>query len=250
MNKSIFSHRSIRNFKQDAIPENLMKKILEAAIRASNTGNMQAYSIVVSTEKAIKEKLLPLHFNQKMVVEAPAVITFCADLNRFEKWCKLRNAEPQYDNFLWLYTASIDAVIAAQNLCIAAEDEGLGICYLGTTNYTAKQIIDVLNLPKLVIPVTTVVLGYPNENPELTERLPLEAVVHFQKYSEYSDNDINSLYAEKESLELSRKLIVENETENLAQIFTQKRYTGKNNIHFSKELLKAIEEQGFMNNDN
>lgn len=249
MRNSIFTHRSIRKFKEDQIPESIMKRVLEAAVRASNTGNMQAYSIVVTTDSETKEKLLPLHFNQQMVKQAPAVLTFCADLNRFNKWCDINGANPGYDNFLWLYTATIDAVIAAQNACIAAEDEGLGICYLGTTNYTAEKIIEVLDLPKFVVPVTTVVMGFPAESPGLTDRLPVDGVVHFQKYKDYSENDIKSIFAEKESLEETKKLIAENGTNNLAQIFTEKRYTAANNIHFSKELLKVISNQGFMNNE-
>jgi FMN reductase (NADPH) len=249
MSKTIFSHRSIRKFKGDEIPEQILNKILEAATRASNTGNMQAYSIVVSSEQEIKDKLLPLHFNQKMVSEAPVVLTFCADLNRFGKWCEQRNAKPGYDNFLWFYTGSIDAVIAAQNACIAAEEEGLGICYLGTTNYTAEKIIEVLNLPKLVVPVTTVVLGYPDENPGLTNRLPQKAVVHYQQYCDFNADDIENLYAERESSEETKKLIEENGIENLAQIFTEKRYTKNNNVHFSVELLKVLKNQGFMNNE-
>lgn len=249
MSGTIFEHRSIRKYKADPIPEKVMNKILLAATRASNTGNMQAYSIVVTSEPELKEKLWPLHFKQNMVMQAPVVLTFCADLNRFSKWCTERNAEPGYDNFLWLYTASIDAVIAAQNACIAAEDEGLGICYLGTTNYMAKQIIQVLELPKLVVPVTTVVIGYPDENPGLTDRLPLNAVIHYQKYKDYKQSDINILFNEKEALEETKKLIEENQTENLAQIFTEKRYTKQNNVHFSKELLEVLSEQGFMNRD-
>lgn len=245
----ILNHKSIRNYKSDSISDEILNKILESAIRGSNTGNMQVYSIIVTKDKETKEKLLPLHFNQKMVVDAPVVLTFCADINRFNKWCKQRNAEPAYDNILWLYNATIDAVIAAQNACIAAETYDLGICYLGTTTYMAEKIIDTLNLPKGVVPVTTVVVGYPADNPGLTDRLPMEAVVHQEVYKDYSEDDIEKLHFEKENLEFTKKLIEENQTENLAQIFTEKRYKKADNLHFSKEFLKVIEKQGFMNND-
>jgi hypothetical protein len=75
-----------------------------------------------------------------------------------------------------------DALLAAQNLCVEAEAHGLGICYLGTTIYTAEEIARILDLPKGVIPVTTIVVGHPDESPELTDRLPLDAVVHCEKY--------------------------------------------------------------------
>lgn len=249
MIKEIFEHRTIRKYKSDNIENEKLKNILKAASRASNTGNMQVYSIVVTKSKEIKEQLLACHFNQKMVVEAPVVLTFCADFNRFNKWCEYRNAKPGYDNFLSFYTATIDAIIAAQNASLQAENEGLGICYLGTTNYTASKIIEILNLPKGVVPVTTVVVGYADETPKLTDRLPIEAIVHNETYHDYSKEDIDRLYAEKESLEETKELIKINETETLAQIFTEKRYTKANNIHFSKDLLDVLKSQGFMNHE-
>ncbi len=149
---TILNHRSIRKYTGDPIPRVVLDYILEAGTRASTTGNMQLYSIIVSTDEAIKEQLSPCHFNQPMVKEAPVVLTFCADFNRFNHWCSLRKAEPGYDNFLSFMTASIDALLVAQNVCVAAEDAGLGICYLGTTIYMAEKIIGVLDLPKGVVP--------------------------------------------------------------------------------------------------
>ena len=110
----------------------------------------------------------------------------------------MRDAEPGYDNFLSFVTAAIDAILVAQNVALAAEDSGLGICYLGTTTYMAKQIIEVLELPKGVVPVTTLTIGYPDENPGLTDRLPLEAVIHEEKYKDYTSEDIDLFYQEKE----------------------------------------------------
>ncbi len=159
---------------------------------------MQVYSIIITRDEAKKKELAPLHFNQKMITEAPVVLTFCADFNRFNKWCLERNAEPGYDNFLSFFTAAIDALLVAQTVCIAAEAEGLGICYLGTTTYMAHKIIEVLKLPKGVVPVTTVTLGWPAENPEQPDRLPLEAVVHYETYKDYSAGDIDDFYSEKE----------------------------------------------------
>ncbi len=247
MTDILLNHRSIRKYKEDKIPKEILNVILDAGIRASNTGNMQAYSIIVTQDEEMKNKLLPLHFNQEAVKQAPLILTFCADLNRFSKWCKLRKAKPAYDNFLWLYTASIDAVITAQNCALAAEAEGLGICYMGTTNYTAEKIIDVLQLPKGVIPVTTLTIGYPDETPYLTDRLPQNAVVHYETYKDFSDDDINEIYKELENSDFTKQLIEENGTENLAQVFTDKRYTKENNIIFSKSLLKVVKKQGFWN---
>lgn len=245
--KLLLEHRTIRKYSDQSISDGLLRSILEAGSRASTTGNMQVYSIIVSRDPKMKEKLSPCHFNQPMVKEAPVLLTFCADFNRFNKWCRIRGAEPGYDNFLSFLTAAIDALIVAQNVCIAAENSGLGICYLGTTTYMADEIIDVLQLPPGVLPVTALTLGYPAEDPPLTDRLALDAVVHYEKYKDYSEEDINRIYKEKEELESSLKFVAENRLETLAQVFTDVRYRKADNLAFSRKLLKTLEKQGFMN---
>ena len=195
----------------------------------------------------MKGKLAPLHFNQKMITEAQVVLTFCADFNRFNKWCRQRKADPGYDNFLSFFTAAIDALLVAQTVCIAAEARGLGSCYLGTTTYMSDKIIEVLDLPKGVVPVTTVTLGWPAETPEQVERLPLEAVVHREIYKNYSAKDIDNHYMLKEKRSDSQQFVKENNKETLAQVFTDVRYTKADNVHFSKVFLKVLKDQGFMN---
>jgi len=247
--QTIQNHRSIRKYKSTPIPEPILKTILEAAVRGSNTGNMQIYSIVVTQDEAVKKQLAPAHFNQKMVLEAPVLLTFCADFNRFNKWCEFRNANPGYDNIQAFTWATVDAVIAAQNAVVAAENFGLGICYLGTTTYNADKIIEVLKLPNGVVPITTITVGFPDETPSLTDRLPLEAVVHSEVYHDYSKEDIDRLYAEKEAMESTLQLLEENKTETLAQIFTEKRYTKKDNLHFSNVWMEVLKKQGFMSHE-
>ncbi|MBI4648532.1 MAG: NADPH-dependent oxidoreductase [Bacteroidia bacterium] len=244
----IFNHRTIRKYKSTPVPEHILEQILLAGTRASTTGNMQVYSIIVTKNSELKNKLWELHFKQDMVKQAPLLLTFCADFNRLNKWCEARNAKPGYDNFLSFFTAAIDAILAAQNTALAAEANGLGICYLGTTTYMADKITELLKLPKAVVPITTLAVGYPDETPGLTDRLPLSGVVHNEIYNDYTVDKVNEIYAEKESLELTKELIKINGTENLAQIFTDKRYTKKDNIHFSQSFLSVIEKQGFMNN--
>jgi len=245
MIETIINHKSIRRYKNKTLAEPLLREILTAASRTSTTGNMQVYSIVVTTETKQKEKLWEAHFRQNMVLQAPVVLTFCADFNRFNKWCRQRSAEPGYDNFLSFLTAATDALLAAQNASLAAEVHGLGICYLGTTLYNADRIIEILELPANVIPVTTLVLGYPDETPGLTDRLPLEGIVHYEKYKDYKPEDIDEIYAERDSSELTLKLLKENNLETLAQVFTQKRYTKKDNEAISQKLLEVIRKQGF-----
>lgn len=239
------SHKSVRAYADKDISEDLLDELINASCRASNTGNMQLYSIIATRDKQLKEKLAPCHFNQKMVTEAPVVLTFCADLNRFEKWCDQRNAQHGYDNFQSFYWATIDAILAAQNFCIAAESRGLGICFLGTTTYLTKEIIEVLNIPKHVVPVTTVTVGYPkDDNAPLSDRLPVEGVLHKETYHDYTTADIERIYAPKEALPENQNFVKINNKENLAQIFTDIRYKKEDNELFSERLLNTLKEQG------
>jgi len=240
------NHRSVRKYKDQPIEQELLDQILEAGMRGSNTGNMQIYSVVVTRDAQRKKELAQFHFNQPMVANAAAVITVCLDINRWDKWCLQRNAGPAYDNLLWLLTGSVDATIVSQNICVAAEAQGLGICYLGTVLYSAPEIAEFLKLPRGVVPITTITMGYPDETPAESDRLPLDSVVHYEEYRDYSPADIDKAFAEKENLQLTKDLIKENGTENLAQIFTQKRYTKADNIAISEKLYKYLKDSGFL----
>ncbi len=243
----IFNHRSVRKYKDTPVSEAVIGKILEAAARASTTGNMQLYSIVVTTSAEGRERLAPCHFNQPMALQAPLMLTFCADINRFGQWCELRGAEPGYDNFLWFLNAMTDALLAAQNAALEAESHGLGICFLGTAVYTADKIVDVLGLPKGVIPVAALVAGYPEELPPLTGRLPLEAVVHYEQYKDYTPEQIDALWRERENSDETARLLHENQLPNLAQIFTLRRYMKQDNLAFSERYFELLKKQGFFN---
>jgi nitroreductase len=239
------SRRTIRRYRPEEIPEALLNDLLEAACRASTVGNMQTYSVVVTRDADRKAALAPAHFNQPMVRTAPVVLTFCIDLRRFSRWCEWRKATPGYNNFQWFVTGSIDALLAAQTFCVAAEEAGLGICYLGTTTYNPQPIIDALELPELVFPITTITVGYPDETPEQPDRLPLEAIVHNERYHDYTPEAIDRLYADKEALPENRQFVRENNKETLAQVFTDIRYTKADSEFFSQALWEAMKKQGF-----
>ena len=103
---SIKNRRTIRKYKQEDVPADLLNGLLEEAFRAPTMGNMQLYSVIITRDQAMKERLAPAHFHQPMLMEAPVVLTFCADFNRFCKWCRQRKAEPGYDNLLSFMNAS------------------------------------------------------------------------------------------------------------------------------------------------
>lgn len=243
--ESLKQRKTIRKYQSKDIPDELLNELLTCACRASTVGNMQVYSIIVTRDKINKEKLAPAHFNQPMVKSAPVVLTFCIDLRRFSQWCKQRKAEPGYNNFEWFITGAIDTLLVAQTFCVAAEKSGLGICYLGTTTYNPQQIIETLNLPELVFPITTITVGYPDESPVQVDRLPLEAIIHQETYQDYTPETIDRLYAYKESLPENKQFILENAKETLAQVFTDIRYTKEDNETMSKVLWETMKKQGF-----
>ena len=243
----IKNRRTIRKYKQKDVSSELLNELLEEAFRASTMGNMQLYSVVVTRSSEMKAKLAPAHFNQPMVKGAPVVLTFCADFNRFSKWCRSRQAEPGYDNPISFLNAASDALLVTQNFCTLAEAHGLGICYLGTTIYNPDQIIDILRLPKLVMPVATITVGYPDEMPMQTDRLPLDGILHEEVYVDYTEQDIDRIYAAKESLPENRKFIEENGKETLAQVFTDVRYKKADNEYMSEVLRRTLRLQGFDN---
>lgn len=247
MDKTYFSNRkSIRNFSKKEISDSLLNEILTDAMKAPTTGNMQLYSVVVTRGKEEKAKLSPLHFSQPAAVGAPVILTVCADLFRFTRWCELCKADAGFDNFLSFTSAMADALIYAQQIVTVAELKGLGTCYLGTVTYNAPEIATLLQLPRMVVPVACIALGWPEGNGEETERLPLEAVMHLEKYSRPSDEEVMELFKVKDDFPPNRKYVEENGKENLAQVFTEVRYPRQMNEEFSEKFVDFLKRQGLI----
>ena len=244
--KNLLTRRSIRKYSEREVSEELLNRLMNEAARTQTMGNLQLYSVIVTRSSEMKEKLSPAHFNQPMVKEAPVVLTICADFNRTSQWARCRKAEPGYDNFLSFINAATDALLYTQTLCNLMDEEGLGYCYLGTTVYQPQQIIDVLRLPQLVMPVATITVGWPAEEPPLSDRLPLESFIHQETYNDYLAADIDTYYYNKEHLPENQHFVEINHKETLAQIFTDIRYTRKDNESMSKGLLDALIKQGFL----
>jgi FMN reductase [NAD(P)H] len=244
--KNLLTRRTIRKYTQQDVSDELLNRLMNEAARTQTMGNLQLYSVVVTRSAEMKAKLSPAHFNQPMVKEAPVVLTICADFNRTSFWAKCRNAEPGYDNFLSYINAATDALLYTQTLCNLMDEEGLGYCYLGTTVYQPQQIIDTLQLPKLVMPVATLTVGWPAEEPALSDRLPLESFVHQETYQDYLGADIDTYYNYKENLEENKNFVRINNKETLAQVFTDIRYTRKDNEAMSEEMLRTLVRQGFL----
>ena len=242
---SLNKRRSIRKYANKEVSNELLIRLLKEAERTQTMGNLQLYSVVVTRSEEKKRQLAPAHFNQPMVMGAPVVLTFCADFRRTSRWAEERKAVPGYDNFLSFINAASDALLYTQTFCNLADEEGLGYCYLGTTIYMPQQIIDVLELPRLVMPIATITLGWPDENPPLSDRLPVESIIHEETYHDYTTELIDRFYTEKESLPENKEFVKINNKETLAQVFTDIRYTKKDNEAMSAGFIEALKNQGF-----
>ncbi len=243
--KNLLNRRTIRRYAQRDVDEQLLRRLMTEAARTQTMGNLQLYSVVETRSRQMKERLAPAHFNQPMVTSAPVVLTVCADFNRTSQWARCRKAEPGYANFLSFINAATDALLFTQTLCCLMEEEGLGYCFLGTTVYQPQLIIDVLALPQLTMPVATLTVGWPDEQPPLSDRLPLESFLHTETYRDYTPAAIDTYYAEKENLPENRHFIEINHKETLAQVFTDIRYTKADNEAMSQTLIDTLRRQGF-----
>ena len=244
--KTINSRRTIRKYSRKDVSEGLLKTLLEQAEHTPTMGNLQLYSVVITRKEEGKRRLAPAHFNQPMVEGAPVVLTFCADFRRTKLWAENRKATPGYDNFLSFLNAATDALLYCQTFCNLAEEEGLGTCFLGTTLYNSGDIVEALQLPRLVMPVATITLGWPDEHPARPDRLPIDGIIHDETYDDYTPARINAFYTFKEQLEENRHFVEINHKETLAQVFTDLRYTKHDNESMSAGLLEVLKQQGFL----
>ena len=244
--QTINTRRSIRRYQDKDVDNTLLTRLIKEAERTQTMGNLPLYSVVVTPSEELKAKLAPAHFNQPMVTGAPVVLTFCADYRRTTLWAEQRQATPGYDNPLSFVNAMTDALLFCQTFCNLAEEEGLGCCFLGTTVYQPQSIIDTLQLPELVFPVATITLGWPDENPPLSDRLPVSTIIHEETFHDYSVADIDKAYAYKEQLDENKEFVKINNKQTLAQVFTDCRYTKADCEAMSETLLEALRKQKFL----
>ncbi|MEW6093871.1 MAG: nitroreductase family protein [Chloroflexota bacterium] len=183
----IHKHASVRRYKPDPVPIPIIETIVQATQRASTSSNLQTYSVIAVTDATKREKLAALADNQPFICDAPAFLVWCADLARLDRVCQLRGTiqvTEYVDNFL---TAAMDAALAAQNAALAAESLGLGMCYVGALRNNSRGVIELLGLPRLVFPLFGMTLGWPAKEARVKPRLPLQAILHWEKYN--SDQD-------------------------------------------------------------
>lgn len=193
------SHRSIRQFKPTPVAQEMIEQVCgDAVAGTSSSGNLNSATMILTRDTARKARLYQLHAEQEMVLQAPLLITFCADWHRTREWLAARGARDGFKNLIGYHVAAFDAVLLSQSVALGFEARGLGICYMGTTLHAMREIGDLLELPDTCVPVTTLVVGYPDEAPPKRDRLPLKAILHDERYQPLDTTSIDSIFSQRE----------------------------------------------------
>ena len=185
----IHCHGSVRQYKPDPVPREMVEMIVAAAQRCSTSSNLQMYSVVAVTDEAKRARLAELCGDQAHIAQAPVFLAWCADLSRLERACQLRGYKQVTEHVENFLLAAIDAVIAAQTATLAAESLGLGICYIGSLRNQPREVIDLLALPRLVFPITGLTVGWPAAAAALRPRLSMRAVLHWETYDRSGEDE-------------------------------------------------------------
>ncbi len=176
------NHRSIRKFTDKLIENDLLVELIRAAQGAASSSFIQAYSLVQVTNPENRSKIAILAGGQTWVEKAPEFLMICADLSRIEHCCVQEGMGPLEGYAEHFLAASVDAALMAQNLMLGAESVGLGAVFIGGIRNDPAQVAELLNLPAQVYPVFGLCLGYPDAEPDLKPRLPVDVILHKDRY--------------------------------------------------------------------
>ncbi len=185
----IHQHASVRRYKPDPVPRDWVEAIVAAGQRAATSSNLQAYSVVAVTDAAVRREAAHWCGDQAHIAEAPVFLVWCADLSRLERVCELRGMQQVTDYVENFLVAVVDTALAMQNAALAAESLGLGTCYIGGIRNHPREIIRLLGLPRLTFPIAGMTLGFPAVRPEPRPRLPLRAVLHWERYDRAHEDE-------------------------------------------------------------
>ena len=183
--ETIFQHRSIRTYCDKPLPKDTLELLIAAGQSASNSSNLQSWSLVAIEDPERKDRLSKLAGNQEHIRACPLFLVWLADLSRLEALGKKRDLAHEGLHYLELLTVGmIDAALASQNAALAAESIGLSIVYIGGIRNNPEAVAKELNLPPRVCPVFGMCVGYcdPEKSSSIKPRLPQAAVAHREQY--------------------------------------------------------------------
>ncbi len=188
----LLAHRSVRRFRPDAVPDEDVRRAVEAGQMASTSSNVQGYCLIRVQDPIARERLAEIAGPQRKVVDSGAFFVVCGDTHR-HRLIHERAGTPYRGRLEAFLVSVIDASLFAQNLCVAFEAMGYGICYVGGIRNDLREVDRTLRLPEGVYPLFGLCVGVPAEDPIPRPRLPLPAVLFDDRYP-----DAESLLAEIE----------------------------------------------------
>lgn len=186
------NHRSIRKFKNKEIPKEIIDLLIDVAQHTATSNYAQSYSIINVTNPIKKKKIAEIG-RQPYIETAPCIFIMVADQRRNSKLVLSEKEDIKiFSSFEKFFLAATDAILASQNIMLAAESIGLKGVFLGSILNQIDQLVSLLDIPKLAVPVLGIALGYPDENPSLKPRLP-KNLIYFENSYKESDNIIDEL---------------------------------------------------------
>lgn len=196
-------HRSIRKYTDEPIKKDVLDEIIKAGQCASTSSYVQAYSVIRVNDIGSRSQIYEWTGEQTNVLNCAEFLVFCADLNKIKSACK-ETFDGGYTE--WMLIATVDVALMSQNVLLAAESLGIGGVYVGAVRNKPHEICRLLQLPKHVLPMFGMCLGYPAQSPILRPRMPLNLVLHEEKYHDIDkesmakyNEDVKSYYMERTS---------------------------------------------------
>lgn len=186
----LLSHKSIRRYTDKPVDAELLGTIIDCARQAPTSSNLQSYSIIVVRNRSKKQLLAQYCGNQVWIEQCPVFLVICPDLRRLNEVCSIRGYQFKDRHIEISLVAIVDSALVAQNIAVASEAAGLGICMIGGIRNNPDKVCELLKLPPRVFPLMGICLGYPDQEPMIKPRLPREAVVHLE---EYNDTNLHAL---------------------------------------------------------
>jgi len=194
----MIKRRSVRVFKDQEVQQNIIDKLLDAANNSPSGGNIQPISIITIQTAEGREKLGNLIGSQPWVRNASLSMIFCIDFYRIKQWAILSDTAFEGENALSHFLiAYADLMCAAQNVVITAESFGLGSVYVGSIQGLVDEIRDNFSMPKLVLPMMLLCIGYPESIPNTIPKLNRNIIAHKEKYMSLGDAEIQEAYEDK-----------------------------------------------------
>jgi nitroreductase len=270
----IMKRRSVRNFKDKDIPDEILDKLLDAIVNAPSGGNIQPISVILVKDTARRNELSEIVGDQPWVRKAPLSMIFCIDFARLKRWAELSNTKFLGEKTLSpFFIAFADLMCAAHNVVIMAESLGLGSVYIGTILSGIKKARDYFMIPEYVLPMMVLSIGYPAKVVSKITKLRKDVMIHNEIYRELDDDRIKSAFGEKygsfeenikkyfersvidsaESdknfskkwFEMAKEQISKLEIKNNAQFLFDFKYPSESMLSLNRILMESFKNAGF-----